>query len=642
MHNSLEIMCLPFLKERMENTEILHILGCIQREHLFNSENLSLLTMLHGYSFTPEDIENNASAECSYRCEDLVCKAGISPICKLCKCSTSYTQANIETEKKILYTCIASPNEACRLYQYLSDKYGEQTSEYVELLFNAHIQIATKGNSDIVVLPFYRVAFKCLCEYAEVNETGNVLDCLNSLDNSYSTDIIEYFRAELNFISSMKYKDEEIDDILTLADRILSNIPSNSENMNELSTHNDETEISSHTSDYTCIPDDDYFMDTIQWSVDIPAEEMQNDYSNEAISTLEESNEVLSSETMSEPNDTLENDTKHNPELCNNTNSYLTNDGYLYNVVEFPKETALKYTYITTTQQQLMFKYDILSNLDIAIEFVVWSENNVPGFLFYICEQHYFYFLPLNINTSIIRSCLKGLFSDAERKVYTMISLPVFYHIYKLDYEEVNIIPLYDMYTVINGEPCIEPYNIIRSVSNEFNVTANEYIPFCMQFYRNVFRKYIHRFNDKQWKLLSLTNNRNHILAMSYKLVNLCNFKSIYIRLNINGQYEFLSKQLKNYSLTKAGKKISASYSNLVDNHSRYSAAFYMVLSKMYTSKLHKSCQFVVLDLTDEKMVLFVEDTSEDTFMSAFKHLLVRAGQQFISDIPDINISVSI
>lgn len=296
--------------------------------------------------------------------------------------------------------------------------------------------------------------------------------------------------------------------------------------------------------------------------------------------------------------------------------------------------------YIKTIQEQLMFKYEIMANSDIALEPVIWGNDNVPGFLFYICEQKYYYFLPAQLNTEIIRGCLKGLFADTEHHVYTMIALPLFYQLYKLDYDDTNIVSLYDLYTIVNGEPCQEPCNIIRTVASEFEVSAKEYIPFTMQYYRNVVRKYMHRYDTTMRKELCSIIYRNHILAMSYKILNFCTFNSVYIRLNQQGQYTFLSGQITNYLFSKAGKKISVSYDNMVDNHSRYTAAFHKVLAKMYSGKLHKSCQSWVLDLTDEKLVLFVEEKSEETFMSALNHLLIKAGQQYISDIPNVRISV--
>ena len=78
----------------------------------------------------------------------------------------------------------------------------------------------------------------------------------------------------------------------------------------------------------------------------------------------------------------------------------------------------------------------------------------------------------------------------------------------------------------------------------------------------------------------------------------------------------------------------------MVDNHTRYAAAYNKVLSKMYAGKLQKSCTFFILELTDEKMVLFVDEKSEDTFLSALNHLLIKAGQQYISDMPNIKISL--
>lgn len=222
-----------------------------------------------------------------------------------------------------------------------------------------------------------------------------------------------------------------------------------------------------------------------------------------------------------------------------------------------------------------------------------------------------------------------------------MFAIPLLYTLFSIDlYPVENLVSLYELYNIANGSICKEAKNIIRTVSSDFSVLPEEYIPYTMRYYYNVAKKYRHRYDKIKYKKYYHLLCKNHIFAMSYRLKKLDGTNNVYLQLHPqDATYNFLYDT--EVTLKKPGKIVCVSYENPVSNHSRYVAAFSNVIEKMYTAKAYASYSFRILDCSDTSLTIFVSQQSLEAFLSLLHSLLIRSGQCYISDAPKVSIALS-
>lgn len=210
---SIELFCLPFIKENEKIDALKHLTAICQHNPVALNEALFLATM-NGINISEEELATTLVTERRKKCEKYADEGGISEICKLCEFSCSYTQKFVDTEQKILHTCMKNTEEKKRLLQFL-----EQVPNRQELLFQSNIQIPATPN----VLQFNLALFKQLCNLDEIKDIRELTDtlCKIFVDETKEVEKNQIRSFVLRNIESIyNLPDEEID-VIELASSIL-------------------------------------------------------------------------------------------------------------------------------------------------------------------------------------------------------------------------------------------------------------------------------------------------------------------------------------------------------------------------------------------------------------------------------------
>ena len=220
-----------------------------------------------------------------------------------------------------------------------------------------------------------------------------------------------------------------------------------------------------------------------------------------------------------------------------------------------------------------------------------------------------------------------------------MFAVTVLYYIQKYGYEIKKLISLCDLYSIINNNYCKDPKDIIRTVTSDFSVPEEDFIPYGMVYYRNIARKFSHKYSNNVKKALSSKFYKDIVVAKSYKIKRFINHLDAYISLK-EGRYIFSYKILKNKSICKNGNFIVARYENKVVDTGRYVAAFNKIVEKLFTTNVHQSCNFILINLDDSELCFFVEEHSIPVFISVFDHLLIKSGKRYVAKIPQVQLLI--
>lgn len=587
--------CFQYLQKKEDAA--LDILGYIaKKQEEISTEILVQLSHLYGYSFSIEQLEGAKKNNDKY-CEDILTTNETSnAICKVCKLSCNYMQENITQEETLLNHCIQKRD----ILNTTAASFSPDT-----LSLQACIEIPSKANNKMIIIPFFKKLYQCLWNNNNAT-TKELYEAI--LEPNFSAETRSFIEKKIENMASAKLNDD-------IAEKQIFAI------LESLSCQEQDCEAgnNAYSGAHNALDVDNADSAPIDfdmsWSADTKKESTPSP--------------IPGAEDLPVPEEQVQEMKR------NETYDYLSADGFLFPIVNM---IDYEYTYVDDVQSQLSLKYELMANSDIAIEAVSISETT--GLLFYICQCGYFYFVPQHrLNTKIVKSFLDAIIRDKQRYIYTMFSIPLLYTLFSIDlYPVENMISLYDLYNIANGNICKEPKNIIRTVSSDFSVALDKYIPYTMQYYCNVAKKYRHRYDKKKYMDYCHLLRRNHIFAMSYKLKKIGKKNSVYIQLNSqDASYKFL--YTADITLEKTGKKISISYENPVSNHSRYLATFSAVIEKLYTTKAYKSYKFCILDYSDTSLKLFVGQQSLEVFLSLLHSLLIRIGQHYISDTPNVLIT---
>lgn len=613
----MEMPCLKYLKGKTDVA--LDILGYVARNHHKNNlEALHLMSVLYGYSFTLNQIKTTMNNSTIY-CEDILTNASISnSICRICGFSCNYTHKNISQEETLLayYLQNRSVLDSASLLQ--PDK----------ILFQSYIELPLHGTS-YMTIPFFSKLYHGL--FNNKKATTKELSEYIINETNCSDEVQPILQKKIENMASAKLPDnitaEEIETII----RNLS-VCDDEQRNGSIDTF---SKTKNDNADYNIAPDDF----DMTWSADKKKkeEEKENNSSPISISNNATDPSHISLEETADENIPNENEIKETvSDKSNALYNYLSVDGYLFSDINM---NNYEYIYITDMKLQLALKYELMSCTDIAIEVV--SLSGTQGLLFYICGNKHYYFVSNDLlQTPVLRSFLQSIAKDKHRYVYTMFSIPLLHVLFTADiYPLENLISLYNLYNITNGKICKQPKNIIRSVTSDFSVSPNEYIPYTIQYYSNVAKKYRHRFTKEMYEEYCRLLRRNHIFAMSYKLRKKDGTNKVYLHLNSeNDTYIFNYKD--DISLQKSGKIVHISFKNPVNNKSRYFVAFLYVIEKLYNCKAYVSYSFRVLDCTDTSLIIFISQHSSEAFLSLLHSLLIHSGQRYISELPLVSIDV--
>lgn len=646
--------CMYYVNRKMTGKEQAEAVASILQTTQVTEEVIGSAILINGLDCSLEDVKNVLAGSHEIpHCQEYAKRIGCENICKLCSFSTFYTQENVEPEERLLNICINDQEQFNKLIDFLTKDMPENSNleqyaeELSDRLFHAEYMLSCQNAENIVLMQLHRMIFLSLLK--KLDNTDNIIEYIQSaIDEQVSClncDSImkKKYLGEIERIANLTLTVEsEKKDAVGIATIILN---SKSEQAGFSTTG---TTSKSQTAEADLIEDVDF----INWSYEekqntdepseTPAGEPKTETENvdEVVpDTLPDPSTVETEQPSADEKDGEEtteetvafSDETDTSDVC--VSGYLNQNGFLYNHIVMPEDA--KYTYVSNPKEELMLKYAIMLDFDVAVEPAIWKENGKQGLLLYFFKDKYFYFLPFEHMKEISFCALRGLFTESYHTVYTMISIPLFYRLFTLELEEVNVLSLYDLYTVVNGEPCEEPYNIIRMVTTEFEKDPETYLPYTMQFYKSIAKKYMHRCEAVHQKKVAQVSYQNHTISMSYSLKNVCNVQQPYLSF-ANGVCSYAYQELTDFSLS--GNKLRISYKNPVDNSSRYQNAFLQVMQKLYTCRVYKTCRYYILDFQDDYMEIYVAEKSKEEFLSVLHHLLIKAGQRYISDVPHVEI----
>lgn len=634
--------CMPYIRNKMTAPEQVEAVASIFKTTNVPEDVISGAILVNDIDCTLDDVKKVLSkkADIPY-CQEYLKKIGYESICKLCEFSTICSQNTLEQEERLLHICIKDREQFNRLLEFLNKNVSGNTTpesyaeEVSDKLFHAEYMLSCQNAEKIVLIQLYRMMFLSLLK--KPKEEKNITEYLQSsidkqISHLHCDEIMQRkYYGEIERIVKLK-TDVAGEDVLQLAETLLK-------------ANEEPTTISTAPTNSlpTATEDDTNDMEFLSWSCDedavpetkieepeektdsevsIPDGQLAPEEEPEKIDCREEKE---TEDVQYEPTDNPEED------IC--VSDYLNKNGFLYNQIVMPDDA--KYTYVSNSKDELMLKYAIMLDTDIAIEPATWKENGKQGLLFYFFIDKYYYFLPFENMHDIAYYAIKGVLTESYHTIYTMISIPLFYRLFTLGMEEINVLSLYDLYSVVNGEPCEEPYNIVRMVTTEFEKNAETYLPYTMQFYKSIAKKYMHRCDKKHKKEIAQLSYQNHTISMSYSLKKVCNIQQTYLSF-AHGECSFACQDIEAFTLD--GKRLHISYKNPVDNTSRYTNAFRQIMQKLYTCKVYKNCRYYILDVQDDYMEIYVSEKSREEFLSILHHLLIKAGQRYISDVPHVEI----
>lgn len=665
--NGQDIRCLSYIENHVKEESKSQLLGLIAKTNTRNKEEpdewikslqkVLLLAQLSGVERTEEQVQNSLN-NCSFaKCEEVVAGTAVSELCRICQLYSKYSPERIDKEKRLMKSCMVNLNAAKQLGNFLNDYNRTRLKKVVNVLFSYRHEIQTKQNEEIFLVPLYQYTFLSLLECDTLTNESYLFTNfdIRCTEKKYTKDILKSLHREISQIyryecELMDYPEmEEVAKELLLFEDMLP-CPQDNSHIPKEAIHPDEppvdfVDLSAPAVDILLSNNsgfDDMFGDMnelIEWSADKKGNS-QKENSDTSVSeqpvVIEEETEESSNEE-DEQQDMAAVNEGENVEQEESEEEKLTvqpSSDDLYENVKIPKE--YKCTYVKDLKTKLMFRYSAMSNLDIAVEPVIIRKQK--GLLFYMIADDCYYFLPYKKSGDNEKACVNGIFSDSIHRTYTMFPLPLFYYLHILDdsIEETNTISLFDMYYAANGEYCTDAWKITRSVIGEHDLDPSYVKVFSMRYYRNVYRKFSHRMNKEKEEVLRKRSFQSHTMAFSYSLSDVSDSVGVYIHLAPEGNYVFDKDQLVGKKFKKSGSCYIFSYGNPVDKNSRYIYAFQQVLAKVYTGKLYKTYRFRLLDVSDTQMVFYIEAASEDSMLSLLSHLLVKAGQYYISDEPKV------